>query len=50
MKCVVCGCDVAEVTHIAIDENGEPQVMCDECHDKVYYFFEEVKPRGKAES
>lgn len=50
MKCVVCSSDVAEAKHIAIDDNGDPQVLCDECHDKVRIFFEEVKHRGKAQS
>lgn len=50
MKCVVCSSDVEEVKHIAIDENGDPQVMCDECHNKVRIFFEEVKSHGKVES
>ena len=50
MKCIVCSSDVAEAKHIAIDENGDPQVMCDECHDKVRIFFEEVKHNGKVDS
>ena len=50
MKCIVCSLEVEEANHIAIDENGDPQVMCDECHDKVRIFFEEVKFRGKTQS
>lgn len=50
MKCVVCSSEVAEAKHIAIDDNGDPQVLCDECHDKVRIFFEEVKHRGKTKS
>ena len=50
MKCVVCSSDVAEAKHIAIDNNGDPQVMCDECYDKVRSFFEEVEYHGKAQS
>ena len=50
MKCVICSSTVEEVNHIAIDEQGDPQVLCDECHDKVRIFFEEVKHRGKANS
>ena len=49
MKCVMCSSDVAEADHIAIDENGDPQVLCNECHEKVRIFFEEVKCRGKAQ-
>lgn len=50
MKCVVCSSDVKEVNHIALDDDGEPQVLCDECHDKVRIFFEEVKCHGKTQS
>ena len=50
MKCVICSSDVAEAKHIAIDDNGDPKVLCDKCYDKVRIFFEEVKSRGKAES
>ena len=50
MKCVVCSVDVAEVNHIAIDDCGDPQVLCDECYEKVRIFFEEVKYHGKAKS
>lgn len=50
MKCVVCSSEVAEAKHIAIDDKGDPQVLCDECHDKVRIFFEEVKHRGKTQS
>ena len=50
MKCVVCSSEVVEAKHIAIDDNGDPQVLCDECHDKVRIFFEEVKHRGKTQS
>lgn len=49
MKCIMCNSDVAEATHIAIDKNGEPQVLCDECHEKVRIFFEEVKHHGKTQ-
>ena len=50
MKCIVCSSDVEEANHIAIDEEGEPQVLCDECYEKVRIFFEEVKYRGKTQS
>ena len=50
MKCVMCSSDVAEAKHIAIDNNGDPQVICDQCHDKVRIFFEEVKHNGKCKS
>lgn len=50
MKCVVCSGDVVEATNIAIDNNGDPQVLCDECYEKVRIFFEEVKYCGKAKS
>lgn len=50
MKCVVCSSEVSEATHIGIDKNGDPQVLCDECHDKVCIFFEEVKHHGKTQS
>ena len=50
MKCVVCSSGVAEANHIALDDNGDPQVICDECYDKVRIFFEEVKHRGKTQS
>ena len=50
MKCVLCSSNVAEAKHIALDDNGDPQVICDECYDKVRIFFEEVKHHGKAES
>ena len=50
MKCVVCSSDVAEANHIAINDNGDPVVLCDTCHDKVCIFFEEVKSRGKTQS
>lgn len=43
MKCVLCSSDVEEANHIAIDEEGDPQVLCDECYEKVRIFFEEVK-------
>lgn len=50
MKCTVCSREVADVQHIAIDDNGDPQVMCSDCHDKVRIFFEEVKGHGKVKS
>lgn len=50
MKCTVCSCEVKEATHIAIDENGDPQVLCESCYEKVYIFFEEVKHNGKTQS
>lgn len=50
MKCTICSSDVEEAKHIAIDDNGDPQVLCDKCHDKVRIFFEEVKYRGKTQS
>lgn len=50
MKCSICSCDVKEAKHIAIDENGEPVVLCDKCHDKASVFFEEVNRNGKTES
>ena len=42
MKCVVCSSDVEEAKHIAIDDNGDPQVLCDKCYEEVRIFFEEV--------
>ena len=50
MKCIVCSSEVAEAKHIGIDDKGDPQVLCDQCHDKVRIFFEEVKHHGKADS
>lgn len=50
MKCVVCSSAVVEAEHIAIDDKGDPQVLCDECHEKVRIFFEEVKTHGKTQS
>ena len=50
MKCVICSSDVEEANHIAIDEHGDPQVLCDDCHDKARIFFEEVKHHGKTQS
>ena len=50
MKCVVCSYEVVGAKHIAIDDKGDPQVLCDECHDKVRIFFEGVKHRGKTQS
>ena len=50
MKCVVCSQTAQEAKHIAIDENGDPQVLCEECYDKVRIFFEEVKYHGKTQS
>lgn len=52
MKCVICETWVIgrNAEHIAIDENGEPVVMCDECYQKARPFFEEVKPNGKTDT
>ena len=50
MKCIICSSDVKGANHIAIDENGDLQVLCEECHKKVCIFFEEVKRRGKTQS
>lgn len=50
MKCVICSSKVFEANHIAIDNNGDPQVLCNECHEKVRIFFEEVKCHGKTQS
>lgn len=50
MKCASCSSDVAEAKHIAIDDQGDPQVLCDECHKKFRIFFEEVKYHGKTHS
>lgn len=50
MKCVVCLCEVSDAEHIAIDDYGDPQVLCESCHEKVRIFFEEVKHHGKVES
>ena len=47
MKCVVCSSVVEEANHIAIDRNGDPQVLCEDCYQKVRIFFEEVKQYGK---
>lgn len=50
MKCIICSSIVREAEHIAIDDNGDPQVICDKCYDKARIFFEEVKHNGKAQS
>lgn len=50
MKCMSCSSEVSEAKHIAIDDNGDPQVLCDECHRKFRIFFEEVKNNGKVKS
>lgn len=50
MECTMCSSDVLEANHIAIDKNGDPQVLCEECYEKVRIFFEEVKCHGKDES
>lgn len=50
MKCVVCSAPVADAKFIGIDENGDPQVLCDCCYDTVRIFFEEVKTYGKTQS
>ena len=50
MKCIVCSCEVRDAKYIAIDKNGDPQVMCDKCWEKVRIFFQEVKPNGKIKS
>lgn len=50
MKCVVCSSVVDEAKHIAIDDNGDPQVICDKCHKTVRIFFEEVAYHGKRKS
>ena len=50
MECVVCSSIVKDVKHIAIDDKGDPQVLCDECYEKVRIFFEEVKNYGKTQS
>lgn len=50
MRCFVCAVEVKEAKHIAIDDKGEPRVLCDPCHDKVRIFFEEVKRSGKTQS
>jgi hypothetical protein len=46
----VCAVEVKEAKHIAIDDKGEPRVLCDRCHEKVRIFFEEVTHRGKRKS
>lgn len=50
MKCMSCSSEVSEAKHITIDDNGDPQVLCDECYEKVRIFFEEVKRNGKVKS
>ena len=50
MRCFVCSVEVKEAKHIAIDDKGEPRVLCDHCHEKVRSFFEEVKHSVKAKS
>lgn len=49
MECLVCKKSMKgiEAEHIAINEQGEPVVMCGECYDKVRVFFEEVKHNGE---
>ena len=50
MKCLVCSREVKDAEHIAIDDYGDPHVICETCYDKVRIFFEEVKRNGKANS
>lgn len=50
MKCAMCNSNVISVEHIAIDDKGDPQVLCCSCYDKVKIFFREVKRRGKVKS
>ncbi len=52
MECIVCNKSMKgiDAEHIAINEEGEPVVMCDEFYDKVRVFFEEVKHHGKGNS
>lgn len=47
-SCVICG-KKSTADHIAIDDKGDPVVMCDECYQKCRPFFEEVK-YGKSET
>lgn len=41
-RCVICGCK-CDAAHIAIDDKGDPVVMCDECYEKCRPFFQEVE-------
>lgn len=41
-RCVICG-GRCTADHIAIDDGGDPVVMCDECFDKCRPFFQEVE-------
>ena len=50
MNCVCCSGAVKDVQHIAIDDNGDPIVLCEECYNKFRIFYEEVKHRGKVKS
>ena len=50
MKCAVCSAKIRDASHIAVDENGEIQFLCDDCYEKVRIFFEEVKNHGKIKS
>lgn len=47
-KCVICG-KRCPADHIAIDDKGDPVVMCDECYEKCLPFFQEVE-YGKLET
>ncbi len=41
-RCVICGCKCS-AEHIAIDDKGDPVVMCEECYQKCRPFFQEVE-------
>lgn len=50
MECLICNKILkgVDAEHIALNAEGEPVVLCDECYEKVRVFFEEVKHRGKS--
>lgn len=48
--CSICDQSIFDAEHIAIDDNGEPVVMCEDCYQKARPFFEEVKRNGKFDS
>lgn len=48
MRCHICGAVVKDARHIAITDEGDPAVACDDCYTKASIFFREVKYHGKA--
>lgn len=50
MNCVICHQQIKQAEHIAIDDEGNPMVMCESCYDKCRPFFEEVRRHGRTNS